>query len=60
MGGEINLEFGINIHTLLYIKLISNKDLLYSKGNSTQYSVTTYKGIESKKTKNSIYIYVYV
>ena len=56
VGGEINLEFGINIHTLLYIKLISNKDLLYSKGNSTQYSVITYIGKESEKE----WIYVYV
>ena len=29
-----------NIYTLLYIKQISNKDLLYSPGNSTQSSVT--------------------
>ena len=31
--GGINLEFGINRHTLLYIKQINNKDLLYSTGN---------------------------
>ena len=45
--GEINWEVRINIHTL-YIKII-NKDLLYSSGNSTQYSVITYTGKESKK-----------
>ena len=28
--GEIKQEFGINIHTLLYIRYITNEDLLYS------------------------------
>ena len=49
MGGRINWETGIDIHTLLYIKGITNKDLLYSTGNSTQYSVMTYMGKESIK-----------
>ena len=34
-------EFGVDMYTLLYLKRINNKDLLYSKGNSAQYSVTT-------------------
>ena len=34
---------------LLYIKQITNKDLPYSTGNSTQYSVMAYMGKESKK-----------
>ena len=55
-GGGINWEIGINIYTLLYIKQISNKNQLYSTGNSTQYSVMTCMGIESKKE----WIYVYV
>ena len=54
--GGINQEFEINIHTLLYIKQIINKDLLYSTGNSTQYSVITYMGKEYEKE----WIYVYV
>ena len=37
----INREIGIDIYTLLYIKQITNKNLLYSTGNSTQYSVMT-------------------
>ena len=57
-GGEINKEFGINIYTLLYIKQIINKDLLYSTENSTQYSVITYMGKESEKEQ--IYVYVYL
>ena len=55
-GGGINWEIGIDIYTLLYIKQITNKDLLYSTGNSTQYSVMTYMGKESKK--ECIYVYV--
>ena len=33
----------------LYIKQIINKDLLYSTGNSTQYSEITYMGKEFEK-----------
>ena len=47
------------MNTLLYIKQITNKDLLYSTGNSTQYSVMTYMGTESKK-KEWIYVYIYI
>ena len=54
--GGINWEIGTDIYTLLYIKQITNKDLLYSTGNSTQYSVMAYMGKESKKE----WIYVYV
>ena len=54
--GGINWEIGIDIYTLLYIKYITNKDLLYGTGNSTQYSVMTYIRKESKKE----WIYVYV
>ena len=55
-GGGIYQEFGINIYTLIYIKQVIDKDLLYSTGNSTQYSVITYMGKESEKE----WIYVYV
>ena len=34
-------EFQIDIYTLLYLKSITNKDLLYSTGNSAQHCVTT-------------------
>ena len=39
--GGIDWEFGIDMYTLLYLKQITNKDLLYSTGNSAQYSVIT-------------------
>ena len=45
----MNWEIGIDISTLLYIKQKTNKNLLYSTGNSTQYSVMAYMGKESKK-----------
>ena len=45
----IDGEIWIDIYTLLYIKHITNKDLLYSTGNSTQYSVKIYVGNKSKK-----------
>ena len=34
-------EFGMDKYTLLYLKWITNKDLLYSTGNCGQYYVTT-------------------
>ena len=47
-GGGINWEIGIDIYTLLYIKQVTNKNLQYSTGNSTQYSVMAYMGKGSK------------
>ena len=48
-GGGIKWEIGIDIYILLYIKQINNKDLLYSTGNSSQYSAMMCMGKESKK-----------
>ena len=41
LGGGIVREFGSDMYTLLYLKWITNKDLLYSTGNSARYYVTT-------------------
>ena len=41
---RIMQEIGINRYTLLYIKQITNKDLLYNTGNCIQYVVIAYKG----------------
>ena len=49
--GEINWEMGIDIHTTIYV---TNKNLLYSTDNSSQYSVMAYEGKESK----IVWIYV--
>ena len=40
-GKGIVREFGMDMYTLIYLKWITNKDLLYSTGNSVQYYVTT-------------------
>ena len=45
-GGGINYECGIKRYTLLYIKQITNKDLLYNTGNYIQYLIITYNGKE--------------
>ena len=44
-GKGINQEFRINIYTLLYIKQIINRDLLFAQ-ETTQYSAITYIGKE--------------
>lgn len=41
-GWGINQELGINISTLLYIREIINKALLYGTGHSIRYSVINY------------------
>ena len=51
-GGEgwregIVRAFGIDIYTLLYLKRITNNDLLYSTGNSAQGYVAAWMGGES-------------
>ena len=40
-GGGIDWELGIDMYTLLYLKQITNKVLLYSTGSTAQYSVIT-------------------
>ena len=50
------MEAGINRYTLLYIKRVNNKDLLYSTGNNNQHLVIIYNGKESEKE----YVYVYM
>ena len=42
MWGRVNQELGINIYTPLYLRQIASKALVYSIGNSTQYSVIIY------------------
>jgi len=38
---RIDREFGMDLYTLLYLKQITNKDLLYSTENSAQNSTIT-------------------
>ena len=55
----MGLELGIDIYTLLSTEEMTNRDLLYSTGNSTQYSAVAYMGKESKKNE-CIYTYIYI
>ena len=41
--GQRDREFGMDMYTLLYLKWITNKDLLYSIGNSAQCYVATWR-----------------
>ena len=45
----------VDINILLYVKQITDKNLLYGTGNSTQYSVMAYMGKESQKEWIFIY-----
>ena len=38
-GGGVNWDTGFDIHTLLRIKYITNENLLYSTGSTTQCSL---------------------
>ena len=51
-GGGINWEIENAIYTWLYTEYVTNKDLLYSAGNSTQYSVMALMGKESEEQKS--------
>lgn len=52
-GGGINWETAIDIYTLL--KQMSNKNLLFITGNSTQYCVMAYIG---NNLKRGVCIYI--
>ena len=58
-GGADNDKLGDwdGIYTLLYIKQVTNKSLLYNTGNSTQYSVMAYMGKIFFK-KEWVYVYI--
>ena len=45
-----------DLYTVLHVKQITNKDLLYSTGNSTQFSAMTYM----EKTSEKKWMYMYV
>ena len=51
-------EFGIDMYTLLYLKRITKKDLLYSTGNSAQCYVAARMGAESGGEWIHVYIWL--
>ena len=54
--GGINKEIGINIYTLLHVKQITSKDLLYSTGNYSHCLIIIYKEQQSEKIHMCIYL----
>ena len=55
-GRGINWEFKINRYTVLCIKQINSKYLLYNTENYIQYLVMLYNGAKSKK--ECLYVYI--
>ena len=50
--GRMNWEIGINIYTLICIKYITDENLIYSTGNSTQCSMVASMGRTSKNRED--------
>ena len=56
MGKAIVKRFGMGMYTLLYLKQITNKDLVYSMWNSVQWYVAT----RTERESGGEWVYVYV
>ena len=57
-GEGIVRDFGIDTYTLLYLKWITNKDLLYSTGNSAQCYVAAWMGGEFGGERIHAYVWL--
>ena len=55
-GQGIVMEFGMVMYTLLYLKWVTNKDLLYSTGNSAQCYVAAWMGGEFRGEWILVYV----
>ena len=58
MGEGIVRKFGMGVFTLLYLKQITNKDLLYSTGNSAQCYVAAWMGGEFGEEGIQVYVWL--
>ena len=58
MGEGIVKEFGMNMYPLLYLKWITNKDLLYSTGNSPQCYMAGWMGGEFRGEWIHVYVWL--
>ena len=54
----IDREIGRDRYTLLYLKLITNKDLLYSTQNSAQCYVAAWMGGEFEEEWIQVYVWL--
>ena len=50
-------EFGMDMYTLLYLKQITNKEVLYSTGNSARCYVAAWMGREFGGEWIHVYMY---
>ena len=59
-GGRLGegTEFGMVMYTLLYLKWITNQDLLYTTGNSAQYYVAAWMGRELGGEKIHVFVWL--
>jgi len=57
IGEGIVREFGMDMYTLLYLKWITHKDILYSTGNSAQCYVAAWMGGESGGERIHVYVW---
>ena len=57
-GEGIVREFGIDMYTLLYLKWITNKDLLYSTRNSAQCYMAAWMGREFEREWIHVYTWL--
>ena len=58
LGEEIVKDLGMDMYTLLYLKWITNKDLLYSTGNSVQCHVAAWMGGEFAGEWIHVYVWL--
>ena len=56
-GEEIDRDFGTDVHSLLYLKWITSKVLLYSTGNSAQCCVPAWMGGEFRGESTDVYVW---
>ena len=52
----MNWDIGIDLYTLLCMEQVTSENLPYSMGNSTQCSVVTQMGEESRREGISVYV----
>ena len=57
-GEGIVREFGMDMYTLLYLRWITNKDLLYSTGNSVHCYMSVLLGREFKGEWIHVYLWL--
>ena len=55
-GEEIVREFGMDMFTLLYLRWMTNKDLLYSTGDSAQCYMAAWIGEEFGGERIHVYV----